>query len=269
VSEAKRKPLYQPWNEEAFRADLQVGAMSPTQRWIYRTLLQAAFFHSTRPYLPDDDTQLWLLAGCESPKQWDRNKGVVRAMFTPVEVDGIRLLSQKRLLADWNRIEEKRQMLSENGRRGRKAQLELSDSQTNAGRLPGNCPTNAGEEKLKEGKGSKEKKNTSAPNTDAASVELPDWLPKEPWNNFLAMRKKLRKPMTAEAVRLAIKRLEELRAAGNDPKAVLEQSILNSYQGIFEVRAVKGGASGNTRPSGAIHSDRQCNGPADYDIREL
>jgi len=150
MSDLKRKPLYQPWNEEAFRADLHVGAMTPTQRWIYRTLLQAAFFHSTRPHLPDDDAQLWLLAGCETPKQWERNKGVVRAMFTPVEVDGLRLLSQKRLLADWDRLEEKRQILSENGRRGRKAQLQSSNRPANAEQMPGNCPPFAGQEKLKE-----------------------------------------------------------------------------------------------------------------------
>jgi hypothetical protein len=122
---------------------------------MYRTLLQAAFFHSTRPYLPDDDAQLWLLAGCESPKRWERNKEVVRAMFTTVEIDGVRLLSQKRLLADWDRLEEKRQMLSENGRRGRKAQLESSNRPANAEQMPGNCPANAGQEKLREVKRSR------------------------------------------------------------------------------------------------------------------
>src|SRR5262245_2835324 len=119
--------------------------MSPTQRWMYRTLLQAAFFHSTRPYLPDDDAQLWLLAGCESSKQWERNKGTVRAMFAVVEVDGLRLLSQKRLLTDWDRLEEKRQMLSQNGRRGRKAQLELSNRPASAEQMPDGCPVNAGQ----------------------------------------------------------------------------------------------------------------------------
>jgi hypothetical protein len=146
VSEAKRKPLYQPWNEEAFRADLHVGAMAPTQRWMYRTLLQAAFFHSTRPYLPDDDAQLWLLAGCESPKQWERNKDVVRAMFTPIQVAGVRLLSQKRLLADWNRIEEKREALAEAGRKGGRANAKPEQSKCLTGAPRGE--TNANQEKL-------------------------------------------------------------------------------------------------------------------------
>lgn len=37
-------------------------------------------------------------------------------------------------------------------------------------------------------------------------------------------------------MRLAIAELNRLRAAGNDPKLVLEQSILNSWQGVFELR---------------------------------
>jgi hypothetical protein len=155
LNDPKRKPLYQPWSEEAFRADHQVYAMTPVQRWMYRTALQAAFFCSTRPYLPDDDAQLWMLAGCESPKQWDRNKDVVRAMFTPVELDGARLLSRKRLVEDWNRLEEKRQMLAENGRKGRKAQLMSGNSPANVKQMPGNCPTDAGLLLGKEVKGSK------------------------------------------------------------------------------------------------------------------
>jgi len=81
----------------------------------------------------------------------------------------------------------------------------------------------------------KEKKTTPAPNAGAVIV-LPDWLPVESWNAFLEMRKKLRKPLTTAAVKLAIKRLGDLRSAGDDPKAVLEQSVLNGYQGLFEIR---------------------------------
>ena len=81
------------------------------------------------------------------------------------------------------------------------------------------------------------KEKTKAPETGASAVELPDWLPVESWNAYLTMRKKIRKPITADGVKLAIRELERLRDAGNDPKAVLERSILNSWQGLFELRA--------------------------------
>lgn len=125
------KPLYVPWNEEEFRGDVYVSAMSPLQRWMYRTLLQTAFFHSTRPYLPDDDNLLWMLAGCENKQQWLDNAETIRAMFSTIEIDGKNLLSQKRLLLDWDRLEERRTALSERGRSGGLATANrvLSDAQ--------------------------------------------------------------------------------------------------------------------------------------------
>jgi uncharacterized protein YdaU (DUF1376 family) len=79
-------------------------------------------------------------------------------------------------------------------------------------------------------------KTTPAPNPGAAVVELPDWLPQKEWNDYLKMRKRIRREATPEAITLAIRDLEKLKAAGNDPKLVLEQSILNSWQGLFELR---------------------------------
>jgi hypothetical protein len=98
--------MYQPWRNEAFLADEYVQAMSPIQRWIYRTLLQAEFTCSERPYLPDNDVRLWALAGCESRRQWDDNKEVVRARFVPVVIKGVHLLGHKKVLEDWSRIQD-------------------------------------------------------------------------------------------------------------------------------------------------------------------
>ena len=50
------------------------------------------------------------------------------------------------------------------------------------------------------------------------------------------MRKSIKKPITDSAVPLAVSKLDKLRAAGSDPRAVLEQSTLNSWQGLFEVK---------------------------------
>ena len=90
------KSLYQPWRHKDFKSDVFVQAMEPVARWMYLTLLHEAFDYSTRPYLPDDDNVLWLLAGCESKKQWSRYKDAIRDMFTPLTLDGKKLLSQKR-----------------------------------------------------------------------------------------------------------------------------------------------------------------------------
>ncbi|HEV2523324.1 MAG TPA: hypothetical protein VGT24_13170 [Candidatus Acidoferrales bacterium] len=111
------KALYQPWRNDAFLADEFVQSMTAIQRWMYRTLLQAAFTCSERPYLPDDDTRLWAMAGCENPKQWSQNKAVIRARFTPSIHDGQKLLGQKKVLEDWARIQEVRTAATEHARK--------------------------------------------------------------------------------------------------------------------------------------------------------
>lgn len=58
--------------------------------------------------------------------------------------------------------------------------------------------------------------------------------------DYVAMRKKIKKPMTDRAVDLAIKKLNELSKGDNDLAIrILEQSIMNSWQGLFPI----GGAS--------------------------
>jgi hypothetical protein len=185
---------------------------------------------------------------------------MVRAMFTSVELDGVRLLSQKRLLADWSRLEEKRQMLAENGRKGRKAQLEPSNSSAHVGQMPGNRPADAPQLLGKEVKGSKESEvrevreerktfraSHIAPKPGAVH-KFPDWIPPDTWNAFIEMRTKIRKPLTTRAVELAIKELGKLKAAGHDPKLVLEQSVLKSYAGLFPLPMSGNATSVQPRP---------------------
>ncbi len=70
-------------------------------------------------------------------------------------------------------------------------------------------------------------------------VTVPDWLDADLWAEFLAHRKTLKKPMTDYAQALAFKLLERIRAAGHDPRASIEQSIFNGWQGLFEPRDVE------------------------------
>jgi uncharacterized protein YdaU (DUF1376 family) len=69
----------------------------------------------------------------------------------------------------------------------------------------------------------------------------PDWIPKDAWQGFEAMRTKIRKPMTDRARKLIVCELEKLRNRGEDPVAVLEQSERNSWQDVFPLKAKSGG----------------------------
>jgi hypothetical protein len=65
---------------------------------------------------------------------------------------------------------------------------------------------------------------------------LPDWLDKEQWEEFIEFRKEIKKPMSAIAMRRAITELTKLRSAGNDPIQVINNSILNSWPGLWPLK---------------------------------
>lgn len=91
--------------------------------------------------------------------------------------------------------------------------------------LQSNAPSVTREEKRREDK-----------TTKAAAIALPDWIPLSAWNDWVDMRKKSGKAPTPRALELAITELQKLRASGNDPAAVLEQSTFKNYTGLFEVK---------------------------------
>lgn len=66
-------------------------------------------------------------------------------------------------------------------------------------------------------------------------MRIPHWLPLEAWDGYMEMRRKIRKPMTDRAIKLAFITLDNLRLQGQDVAAVLDQSTLNSWQGLFPV----------------------------------
>jgi len=63
----------------------------------------------------------------------------------------------------------------------------------------------------------------------------PDWLPQPVWQEFIAYRKQ-QKGWTAKAEVLLLRELEKLCRAGDDPTAVIEQSIANGWKGLFPLR---------------------------------
>jgi hypothetical protein len=75
----------------------------------------------------------------------------------------------------------------------------------------------------------------------ASAFCLPDWIPVEPWNAFLEMRKKQRASPTPYATEKLVKKLENLRDDGCDLTEVLDQSTVNAWKGIFEPKENRNG----------------------------
>jgi hypothetical protein len=116
---------------------------------------------------------------------------------------------------------------------------------------PGTSPTVEWQPKqsFKESKTREESKTTKSAAEPAAPVvsRVPDWIPVQTWAAFREMRLHLRRPLTTPSVDLILQKLEVLRSAGNDPVAVLEQSIRNSWSDVYELKENKNARQG--RPS--------------------
>jgi len=68
------------------------------------------------------------------------------------------------------------------------------------------------------------------------TVVVPDWMPIETWNQFLDMRKRIKKPATEYAKNLIIAKLDKFRSKGQDVNAILEKSITSGWQDVFEIK---------------------------------
>ena len=99
------QPIYIPWYEEAFQADLYVRRMTPRQRALYRNLIMGCYFGGERPYLPLDDEKLWMIADAENKQEWLDNKDTVLTKFTITVKDGSNVLANKRVMEEWQILE--------------------------------------------------------------------------------------------------------------------------------------------------------------------
>lgn len=68
----------------------------------------------------------------------------------------------------------------------------------------------------------------------SVSLEIPDWLDANDWKDFVAMRKKLGKPMTDRAAKIIVSKLEKMKVKGINPSIPLQNSIVNSWQDVYE-----------------------------------
>lgn len=76
---------------------------------------------------------------------------------------------------------------------------------------------------------------------EALKSALGDWIPTKKWEQFVEMRQRVKAPITDHGKYLAMLELKKLRASGQDPGAVLDQSVLKSWKGLFPV---SGGSNG-------------------------
>jgi phage replication O-like protein O len=99
---------------------------------------------------------------------------------------------------------------------------------------------------------------------------LPDWVNKEVWNQFVEMRKKIPKsPLTEYGKKLLIAELERFKNEGEDTNRIIENSIRNSWKGLFSLKGKDGGnyhgtnAAYKNQPKGTSETPHAIDGDAE------
>lgn len=116
------------------------------------------------------------------------------------------------------------------------------------GNKPGNKPTREADKSASGDEGVSvpavlSKSKQTKQNVTAELGELPTWIPVEAWSAFVEMRQAMgsRGKLTVNAARLIVRELDKLRAQGHEPGAVLEQSVMNNWKGVFGLKGQPAG----------------------------
>ncbi|MEG8778908.1 replication protein [Klebsiella pneumoniae] len=91
-------------------------------------------------------------------------------------------------------------------------------------------------------------KSPRAVSFDALAVQLPDWLSAKIWSSWVAYRRDLKKPIKSQqTVTQAINLLDRCRLNGYAPEEIINRSIANGWQGLFEPNGAKPQSSQQVR----------------------
>jgi hypothetical protein len=99
----------------------------------------------------------------------------------------------------------------------------------------------------------------------APVVMLPDWMPASTWAHWVEHRKACKAPLTERAAELCLIKLVKLRAAGHDPVAVIDQSVMSGkWTDLYAIKPEQDQQQrgGNARPAKFDPSDYVASGAA-------
>ena len=206
--------------------------LSPLRHGVYLLLL--VYCWDTKGPVPLEEQDAAAITNCRSGEEIDALRYVLSKYFTRCE-DGYYNERMQEEIADSEFISKKRSEAGKKGAEARKKHISvkhlrqvLNTSQANAKHLPvtptltlTHTPTLT---------------PTKGKSKGAATFELPPWVPASSWADFEEMRRKIRKPLTDAARTVNLRKLDQLRSKGFDPKLVLEEAVANSWTGIWEPR---------------------------------
>lgn len=219
---------WMPWYVADFLTD--TTQLTDAESGSYALLLMHLWNQGGR--LPDDDEDLCRYARCDA-KEWQRKRRRRLEGFFDLH-DGH--WYQKRLSRELVKASKAYDSKVENGRKGGRPPNPTRTESKPAGSLSPNPIPNRIETQPQPQEHSTLSKDERVEKPKAAAAPLPDWLPAEVWSEFERHRTACKARMTAQARTLLLRDLTALRDTGQDPIAVIEQSIARGWKGLFEVK---------------------------------
>lgn len=202
------------------------GHLSLAQDGAYRRLMD--HYYSTEEPLPLDKEPLYRICGAMDRKERDAVDSVVTKFFQAVNGK----LHHQRIDEEIAKAQEKIANLKANAAEGgtKSGAVRASKSEANAS-ANGEAETNIS-------KSNNQSKPSGLGKTNAEpAAPLPDWLPAGAWEDWVEYRKSIKAKLTPKAAELCVARLGKLRLEGNDPKTVIEQSIMSGkWTGLFPIK---------------------------------
>jgi uncharacterized protein YdaU (DUF1376 family) len=229
------------------------------------TLHHGAYFLLLLEYwsngpLPDDAVTLAAIARM-SPAGWRRVGPAILPFFR--RENG--RLYQKRSDFERQRVETRRLKRTESANARwaehnaakERANASARTPDTNALRTEAGLTRDRESEPEPELERKEEKPPSPFPQHKVAPLALPDWMPIEPWNAFIEMRKSSKHPVTLKAIGLLIRQLQGFHDQGMDVAEALNASTRAGWRGVFPPR---GGGGGPARSNRAQRLTNRLNG---------
>jgi len=252
-SPSMKAPAFQLYTGD-FLSSPDVILMTAQEVGAYCLLLFTSWQSEKQGYLDNDEDKLRRIARL-TPKQWRESRDIILKKFIQT-VDGTERFNP-RIAKEAARLAKYRQQMKANGLQGGRPKKENQKvSSENQKVLLQEADRNQNESTS----------SSTSLNTTTSALALPDWIDKEAWDGFEEMRKKIRKPLTDRARSLHLKELDSLRSQGHSPSAVLNQSTMNSWLGLFPVKGSPpfNASQGNTAPASRNIDPANVYNSADY-----
>ncbi len=180
--------------------------LSMLEHGAYRLLLD--HYYATGEPLPDDNVKLFRICRARTPSERQSVLSTVAEFFTK---DGTLLRSEK-----CDRVLDK--------------QLNYSNSQSAKAKLR---HSNGNATAMPRARVTKTITKTKVSKDTIEDVVLPDWLPKESWEEFKQHRRNKKDPLTPLAESKALKLLMGFVSQGHDPIELIDKAIASGWKTFY------------------------------------